>query len=519
MFWKRIAIMFLASTMVLGGCSLEDVKESFLQEQEEADEKDDEEDEDEKEEREREDSDEEEEREDEITGDSLIYQKDNITITFPDDWEGEYLIEETEDGFSVYHKDNAEEMEGMGFLFSVLLMESPPIDWPEAECLAYSEEGIYVAVYPTDVCYFYDVPDLAEGYCNLSADVKNVVDSIEIAGDNMTYYAEQYILPMSEYYSFSDFEIMNFSVTSLEWALNEIYARHGCYFEDEYVQAKFEQLTWYENQGISVEEVELSEIEANNADLISDFIYRIREQFPYPMELAAGTKHEIDLNGDGLAENVQYDVAGTEEYTGTLTVDGQVYSLEDMGIYLCTPEEAYFWITDITTFYGGVEIMIYDDGPSSDPVNYFFSYDGDLHYLGNVPGNARVDYYDWGAANSVNGRVRSDLIETTYAYGNWYYDYEAQTITITDAGLYELEPWYAHELLMDLPVHSDCSVDSPQRQMEAGQTVYFLRTDGLNWIELRAEDGTQGWIYVEDNMVMNVDADSMDVFEGLMFFD
>ena len=88
-------------------------------------------------------------------------------------------------------------------------------------------------------------------------------------------------------------------------------------------------------------------------------------------------------------------------------------------MYFADPMTDQFYLTDISPHYDGIEIAILDYGPSNDPVTHFFSYDGELHYLGAVTGFPFREESNWNgfaSAGTVEGIIRTDIIETCYSF-------------------------------------------------------------------------------------------------------
>ena len=241
------------------------------------------------------------------------------------------------------------------------------------------------------------------------------------------------------------------------------------------------------------------------------------------MELEVAEDHAVDLNHDGHNEIVRFDVeiGEYEENIGTITVEGKTYALEDFGIYAYSLHTDDFYITDISPYFTGYEIAIADYGPSEDLMTYFFTYDGELHFIGVVDGHPmpQLNYFNGFIGGAVIGRKRSDLLGTNYGYGSWWYDYTNGELVPQNTGAFHLEPWYAHKLLVDLPVYLAQNTESATVVMEADQVVYFLRSDGKEWVQIRDQNGTEGWVHVKSFSIENVGLEMDAVFEGIQFFD
>ena len=195
--------------------------------------------------------------------------------------------------------------------------------------------------------------------------------------------------------------------------------------------------------------------------------------------------------------------------------------MDDFGLNSWNLEEEYFYITDISPYFLGLEIAIADYGPSEDLVTYFFTYNGELQYIGAVSGHPmeQLNYVNGFEDGRIIGRIRTDIIGTTYGYGSWWYDYEQGELVFQETGIYYLEPWYSHKLLVDLPVYLSNNEETATVVMEAGQTVYQMQTDGREWVKLRDENGMEGWVHINNYSVENVGMGVDSVFEGVYFFD
>lgn len=447
------------------------------------------------------------------------YSWREISLTFPESWEGRFYVVSGKEYMAVYQKDSYDRMEGAGFLFSISVESRPYYDYPSGGIFAYTQENAYVIQYPTDVPYYYDIEENAKDYAELAADVDDIYRSVKIQAENVEYHANEYILPMSEYHLLSENDLLNLSETQLWFARNEIFARHGYHFENEFLQACFMRCSWYADRGDDYREEDLTEIDLANLETIKAAEERIETVFS--MELKEGEAYEVDLDHDNTDESIRYDAWDEEtKEAGVLTINGERYVLGDFGIVCFEPED-HFYITDISPYTLGYEIAIADDGPSADYATFFFRYDGELHYLGRVEGfpMEQLNYFNGFEVNVVIGRIRTDLLGTTYGYARWWYNQNADQLEFQETGLYAQEPWYSHELLVDLPVYHSNSTAASVSVMKAGEKVFQMYTDGKEWVQLRNEEGMEGWVHITDYTVENVNMDIEQVFTDVNFFD
>lgn len=229
-----------------------------------------------------------------------------------------------------------------------------------------------------------------------------------------------------------------------------------------------------------------------------------------------GEPEEISLSavGDVSAENAMpAEWEGRYYYHGyNLHIDGRTY--EQYGDYT---ERTIFALTlDAQQ----VLLGIFDEGPSDDPVTRFFRYDaGGLHEAGEVPGDIRTLQID--NDGIIRCPYRVDLIRTAAVWSYWYWNgnqvvmrqdstYEFVTNENVDSSLTLLEE-------LTLYPERDETV-SPVTMFP--QRVEEVRTDLGEWIYLRGEDGTEGWLRVVYGCIPSLgDKSSLEVFDGAYFYD
>lgn len=463
--------------------------------------------------------DEDSQNESEVTNQDREYTLGSITITFPENWEGKYLLEEQDNGFTVYQKSSYDVQMGAGFLFWIGESDTPEYNLPAGRILAYTEDKAYMIIYPSDVPYIYDDDAIAREYEEMALGMESIERSLQIAEEGVHYNAHEYILPMSEYHELTEMDVIDLSGKSLILARNEILARHGYHFDNEYLQAYFERCSWYEDRGSSYSDGELTAIDRANLNLLQTVEVEKRSEFP--LELNVNESYDIDLDQDGTTETVRYLVSYDEwDYAeGTIEVNGVAYPLQDLGIYPDNLYEEHFYITDINSFCPGLEIAVIDYGPSDDPITSFMVYqNGSLNYLGGVPGYPVFSWVEF-EDGTVFGRIRLDLLETCVGYGRWWYNVTDGSLEFQATGYYELDPWYAHRLLMDLPVYLSRNEGADRITIPAGSMVYLMASDGEHWTKVRSEDGTEGWIYSNGNVIQGINQSADLVMEGLLFYD
>lgn len=455
-----------------------------------------------------------------------VFTWQEISVTLPDTWQGKYIMEETEDGFFLYQKASYEMLEGTGYLCGFVRLKEW-MNYGTGETLvAYTDEGdLYYLMQPTDFPCATEEGTCAEGYQSMAEQVTEIADSIKIDAAGIHFDVSQYVIPVSSNTVLTKDMLLNMSDNELWIARNEIYARHGRGFINEYLQSWFASCSWYEKTKEPEEfnDTVLSQLEKDNLDMVKAAEEEYKEAHPYPKEYPTYEAIREDISGDGIVEKIQYAVTekGDYEYDCILTIDEVAYDLNKEETMI-TPVTDVFYVTDINESSPGLEIAVLDYGPSEDLATYFYRYDGgDLKYIGAVGGfpfreqnNGRNGF---NGQNGILGTVRMDLIETCYLDGYWWFDENKEELVYHEDGLHSYQPNTAHQLYVDLPLW-DMS-GNLKTTIPAGQEVFFLRSDMTEWIYVRAKDGTEGYIKVRDGEILNVEKPAEEVFSNLNFFD
>lgn len=464
---------------------------------------------------------------DEVVYGGAAYTWEEITIIIPKMWENKFGIKEQEDGFYIYQIASNEIDEAYGFICGIYREKEYRNEGAGETLIAYTDDGeLYYMQLPTDVtCYTEDESIVGE-YMEMMSYVDWIAGSMQIEGENVHYDANQYAIPVSSILPLEEYHLVNMTDNQLWIARNEIYARHGKIFKNEYLNSYFHSCSWYQAQEgkNDVSERELNEVELANLNLIIAAEKNYEMQNPYPKQFTVGKIAEDTLFGTEGTQKVLYKVEenGEWEYTCTLTIDGKTYDVAEY-ITMDTPIEDAYFITDISRYDERLEIAILDNGPSEDPITHFFQYDGELHYVGAVSGfpfSNYANYYLNGftGQNSVMGIGQVDLIETAYIDVYYWYDMQERSLEQMELSDYRYRWFESHELFVDIPLYYTKDVNAPTRMIKAQEEVYFISTDGKEWILVRGNDGIEGYIHIENGQITNIGRPAEEVFSELYFF-
>ena len=458
-------------------------------------------------------------------GESFHWQ--DVRITIPQAWQDKYVVKEDANGVSFYQTTSNKKEESMGFLCGIYRSNQYSNTGTGETLVAYTDEGmLYYVLEPTDVtCYVEDEAILDE-YDEMMQYVDWIAGSMEIAAENAHYDVSRYEIPVSSILLLEKYHVDNLTNNELWIARNEIYARHGKIFQNEYLNAYFSSCGWYEpKEGkTEVTDRELNEVEIANLKLIVDAEATYAKEHPYPKQYAVGEEAEVALYASQEKQLICYEVIPEDdwEYRCILTINDKSYDLADY-VTMTTPIEDVFYITDIAYYDDKLEIAVMDNGPSDDPVTYFFQYDGKLHYIGEVQGFPFEDYgnnyFDgFTGQNIVIGTRQVNLIESAFVHTYYWYNVDKGTLEQME----RISSNYAwpdgHELYVDIPIYYSPDEKAPLLTLQAGEMVYFVSTDCKEWILIRSVNGVEGYIRVKNGKILNIGLPAEEVFSELYFF-
>ena len=78
-------------------------------------------------------------------------------------------------------------------------------------------------------------------------------------------------------------------------------------------------------------------------------------------------------------------------------------------------------------------------------------------------------------------------------------------------------PTGAYQLKKDIWVRTAWHPSAPMKTMKA-QDIFFIETDGMEWLKIKGKDGSEGYLYIIDGMIDGPEqVDPQEVIEGLFF--
>lgn len=329
-------------------------------------------------------------------------------------------------------------------------------------------------------------------------------------------------------------DISDFTQQELCYARNEIYARYGRRFKSSELTEYFSLMPWYTGS-IRPDEFDeniLSETDRQNAKLISQYeelkyggayhtdqpgydifkvrtlgggeCHSVREVMLRGQVLQLPDSFYMDLDGDGEEEYIQYAVEGD---FGTLMIGRDSFST-----YVEFPDDKPYGISNNGK---SIYLIVYDFGPSDDPVLHMISYqNGECREIGVLP-DFPTDISADPELGIIYGRIRTSILGILTYECNW---------KINSAGKLEMSQQDYYDLVTSrggnpsvtlektLSLYKDRSGTGPAFSVSP-QAAKLLYTDGEGWIYLVAQDGTEGWYPVPSH------DETIAAFSGLSFAD
>lgn len=250
-------------------------------------------------------------------------------------------------------------------------------------------------------------------------------------------------------------------------------------------------------------EEEMEELASFRAEISSIGINRL-EDIPLKSQDEYGCSASFDLDLDGKADEIKLMTTGYGDY---------LLMINDASVKFYA-DNLFHKLQVIRPDGGELLLLLYDDGPSSDPMTTFYRYrGGTIKIIGSIPCDVWIS--DTG---EMKGSYRFDAIQTEWAEVTWVYTGEG--FEMKEQPYYDYSGNIDLTLLVELPVHSEMSLESESVTL-APQKVKLLHTDMEHWFYAEGENGVGGWFYVEKKygMVPEAGVNIDSVFDGLLYVD
>lgn len=263
---------------------------------------------------------------------------------------------------------------------------------------------------------------------------------------------------------------------------------------------------------------------------IPDNAVVIDEESQMPVHIPAGKVAAADLDGDGEKEIISFSISPAGETSmaavNSFDIDGEEYKdTADLSILgaMESPWMEGFYIVDIDKDDNMLEIGILDQGPSDDPVTYFFRYNKTKVYsVGEVPDFPKSATCSFAGDGSITARLRLEVLQTWWAPATWRLNERDYLQIENEDTLVPYDDLNKSVLLTDLPLYTTKDQGSQTTVAASGSHVTFLETDNRHWLKLETEDGISGWVYLNDYSTIQVNGEerqTTEIFQNLSFAD
>ncbi|MDP4094393.1 MAG: YARHG domain-containing protein [Bacillota bacterium] len=315
---------------------------------------------------------------------------------------------------------------------------------------------------------------------------------------------QDYILPDSDKKLLSEQDVTDLGPFQIDLARNEIYARHGYIFKTEYYKDYFSSCDWYsENPGFS--ESMLNKIEAQNTEFLKQYNQKITDNFK-PVK---NSSTSVDLNGDGIVDNVTLDCkTGADSYK--LKVNDSVVTGTGENL------NGVLFICDIDSKDNYKELAITESGPSDDYAAYFYFYDGkSLKLMGKTSGDENTVKMTGDGVFTT--KTRGQILQTWY-YTDYYKlstNHELVNIPKEFYNMNTIVSVKKEFILQKFPTDTSRAVT-----LKPGEDALIVGSDNKEWCMVENSKGQKGWFAMDNfDTIKGTELRASDIFSGLCYAD
>lgn len=235
------------------------------------------------------------------------------------------------------------------------------------------------------------------------------------------------------------------------------------------------------------------------------------------IEVLPGKTIQMDLDGDGTDDEIFYEKDRGIFVNDVPDTTFLRYALSN------SPHDDRCFIVDLDEKDIQKEIMIYNEGPSYDPIARFFIVDGEeIRFIGeamtgintdNILENIRGDGY-------IYGKLRLSVLQTWFTPAKWHLNINNE-VHLVEQLFYATNPTWEYRLLRPLTFYEHIWDVEPAGTLQP-QAIHITSTDNKGFCYFRAQDGTEGWFQVAGTSRIFTGGEYFfagDVIEGLNFAD
>lgn len=323
---------------------------------------------------------------------------------------------------------------------------------------------------------------------------------------------DSYFMPQEDMYEMSMSEVLDDSEELLNLKRNEYYAIHGYSFKDEKLNQIFSKKSWYHPVKGDVSKL-LSEVEKANIQMLTSYEAYTKKHgynkervlgehkmtYSDYYKVPVGETITIDLDGDGKKEQITSKGTEVQDYGMTNKVYNQLeLKIGNQTVSLKRAEwDSYIYIVDIDEDDNYKEIVVYDYGPSNDPEDYYYYYNGNkIEFMGSVQGhiNENNDIEN----GILHAKIRNDILDTHYYDLDYHLD-ENHHLVAEPRAYYEVNiPMRAVESMI---LYTEPGSGDSYNDIQKNEMLTAYKIDFKDYVYVTLENGKKGWVDGEEIMM------------------
>lgn len=294
----------------------------------------------------------------------------------------------------------------------------------------------------------------------------------------------EYIIPDSDKKIITTEVLDNLEKSKLDYARNEIYARHGYDFKSKKYKDYFMGKYWYSVNKYYSED-SFNDIERKNLEIINAYENSLKKQ----MTEVSSNYGKYDLDNNGVKDKITL-VFQDNSTKFTLNVDTQTFTQKGINF------KNTMFIYDIDSTDNYTEIAIVDETAKNTYSTSFYRYDGNkISCIGTVSG------CDDSIKIIGNGKVVTS--EPSHILPGWVY---GVTYNLKGNVLVKYVPDSLYDINSKVTLKENLTVQKSQSDskvtfvIKKDEEVTLLKSDDLEWISVENSKGDIGWIkFTEPN--------------------
>lgn len=308
---------------------------------------------------------------------------------------------------------------------------------------------------------------------------------------------EDYIIPSSDRKLLTSEVLDSLDKSDLDYARNEIYARHGYIFKIKKYRDYFLKKTWYSTDK-NFSENNFNEIEERNLKIIDNYVNSMSK-----LVLEVNDNYgNYDLDGNGIKEKV---TLVFQDNSTKFTLNVNSLSISQNG----TNFRNTMFLYDIDSNDKFREVAVVDEKSKGNCVTSFYDYDGLMvKLIGTIPGSYN--------SIKITGNGKLKTAENSKILLGWtntllYY--------LVDSKL-EYKPSSLYEINSKVKMKENVVIQTTKLslyntfELKKGEEVTLMNSDNVEWISIKNSEGKIGWLKLKEANKIN-GKDIKDIFIGI----